>query len=311
VKRLGVVGTMVWDTIQGRDPAQPVIEEWGGIAYSLAALDASLGDDWEIVPLVKVGRDLAPAANSFLRTLRHLAPGTRFIEVPHPSNRVTLRYESAERRCEQMAGGVPPWTWPELGPLVADLDALYLNFISGFELDLPTARLLRQGFPRFIYADLHSLFLGKQSDGVRFLQALPDQSSWFACFDAVQLNEDEMAQCGPDPLAVAAQALAGGCRVLCVTLGARGVAYFERSGGPNGAITNRRIVVGPDERAPALGGDPTGCGDVLGATAAALLLQGAPLDAALHRGVHMAARNVTHHGATGLRDHLLGRLSAV
>jgi len=32
---------MVWDTIYGRDPAQPAIEEWGGIAYSLAALDAT------------------------------------------------------------------------------------------------------------------------------------------------------------------------------------------------------------------------------------------------------------------------------
>lgn len=311
MKRLGVVGAMVWDTIQGRDPAQPVIEEWGGIAYSLAALDAGLGDEWEIVPLIKVGRDLAPRAAAFLASLRHRAPGARFIEVPQHNNRVTLQYESDERRCERMAGGVPPWTWPELGPLVADLDALYLNFISGFELDLATARQLRRGFPRFIYADLHSLFLGKAGDGMRFLQPLPEQASWFECFDAVQLNEAEMAQCGPDPLAVAAQALDAGCRVLCVTLGARGVAYFERA--PSGAVTNRRIVVGPDERAPAIGGggDPTGCGDVLGATAAALLVQGASLETALTRGVHMAARNVTHRGATGLRDHLLGRLSTV
>jgi sugar/nucleoside kinase (ribokinase family) len=307
VKRIGVVGTMVWDTIQGRDPAQPVIEEWGGIAYSLAALDASLGDDWEIVPLIKVGRDLAPRAAAFLRTLHHPAPGARFIEVPQPNNRVTLRYESDERRCEQMAGGVPAWTWPELGPLVADLDALYVNFISGFEFDLTTARLLRRGFPRFMYADMHSLFLGKASDGMRFLQALDDPIAWFACFDAVQLNEEEMAQCGPDPMTVAARALATGCRTLCVTLGPRGVAYFQH----RGSIQTQRIVVGADDRAPVTGGDPTGCGDVLGATAAALLVQQVPLERALERAVHMAARNVTHRGATGLRDHLLGRLSTV
>jgi len=42
LKRLGVIGSMVWDTIYGRDPAQPAIEEWGGIAYALAAL-ASFG----------------------------------------------------------------------------------------------------------------------------------------------------------------------------------------------------------------------------------------------------------------------------
>jgi hypothetical protein len=27
-KRLGVIGTMVWDTIHQRDPTTPVIEEW-------------------------------------------------------------------------------------------------------------------------------------------------------------------------------------------------------------------------------------------------------------------------------------------
>ena len=146
MKRLGVVGSMVWDTIYGRDPAQPAVEEWGGISYSLAALDATLGDDWEIVPLVKVGRDVAERANVFLRSLHHVAPGARFVEVPDANNRVTLRYYSSERRCEQMTGGVPPWTWPELGPQLADLDALYLNFISGYEMTVETAQFLRRGF---------------------------------------------------------------------------------------------------------------------------------------------------------------------
>src|SRR4029077_9659847 len=69
VKRIGVVGAMVWDTIYGRDPAQPAVEEWGGIAYALAALDAALEDGWEIVPLIKVGRDMAAPAERFLRSL--------------------------------------------------------------------------------------------------------------------------------------------------------------------------------------------------------------------------------------------------
>jgi hypothetical protein len=303
VKRLGVIGSMVWDTIHGRDPARPAVEEWGGISYSLAALDATLRDDWQIVPLIKVGRDLAPRANEFLGTLHHVAPGARFLEVPAPNNRVTLRYFQAERRCEQMSGGVPPWTWPELGPQVRDLDALYVNFISGYELDLETARLLRRGFPRFLYADLHSLFLGKEPDGTRVPQPLPDAPAWFGCFDVVQLNEEEMAQLGPDPLLVAAGALARGCHTLVVTLGARGAAYF--TGRP---VRSARIA--PDLAADP-GGDPTGCGDVLGATVVASLVAGAPLEEALRLGTRMGARNVAHRGATGLREHLLGRLSPV
>jgi len=303
LKRLGVIGSMVWDTIYGRDPAQPAVEEWGGIGYALAALDAALKEDWEILPLIKVGRDLAPQANRFLSSLRRAARGARFIEVPEANNRVTLRYSSAERRCEQMRGGVPPWTWPELGPMVQDLDALYVNFISGFELNLETAQLLRRGFPRFIYADLHSLFLAKEPDGTRVPRPLPQASAWFGCFDAVQLNEDEMRQLGDDPLAAAAGALSQGCKTLCVTLGSRGAAYF--TGNP---IRTARIP--PDDAAP-LDGDPTGCGDVFGGAVAAGLVGGASLEEALREGTRLAGRNLAHRGATGLRDHLLGRLSAV
>jgi len=303
LKRLGVIGSMVWDTIYGRDPAQPAVEEWGGIGYALAALDAALKEDWEILPLIKVGRDLAPQANRFLSSLRRAARGARFIEVPEANNRVTLRYSSAERRCEQMRGGVPPWTWPELGPMVQDLDALYVNFISGFELNLETAQLLRRGFPPFIYADLHSLFLAKEPDGTRVPRPLPQASAWFGCFDAVQLNEDEMRQLGDDPLAAAAGALSQGCKTLCVTLGSRGAAYF--TGNP---IRTARIP--PDDAAP-LDGDPTGCGDVFGGAVAAGLVGGASLEEALREGTRLAGRNLAHRGATGLRDHLLGRLSAV
>jgi sugar/nucleoside kinase (ribokinase family) len=303
LKRLGVIGSMVWDTIHGRDPAQPAVEEWGGIAYALAAIDAALPEAWEIVPVIKVGRDLAPQGNRFLAGLRHTAHGARFIEVPEPNNRVTLKYQSAERRSEQMRGGVPPWTWPELGPMVQDLDALYVNFISGYELALETAQLLRRGFPRFIYADLHSLFLGKQADGTRVPQPLPQAPAWFGCFDTVQLNEDEMNELGSDPLATAADALGHGCRALCVTLGSRGAAYF--TGNP---IRTARIP--PDESAP-LQGDPTGCGDVFGGAVAARLVAGASLEDAMREGTRLAARNLGHRGATGLRDHLLGRLSAV
>jgi len=305
VKRLGVVGSMVWDTIYDREPAQRAAEEWGGISYSLAACDATLPEGWEIVPLVKVGRDLAARAGEFLGSLGHLAPGARFVEVPEPNNRVTLRYSDSARRCEQLTGGVPPWTWAELGPMVQDLDALYVNFISGYEMDLGTARFLRRSFSRFLYADLHSLFLGKEADGTRVPQGLPNAPGWFGCFDLVQLNEEEMRQLGGDPLAIAADALRQGCSTLCVTLGKRGAAYFT------GTPVRTELIPAPAiHQSPFLQeSDPTGCGDVFGGTVAATLLSGASLEEALRAGTMLGARNLTHRGATGLRDHLMGRLS--
>ena len=56
-------------------------------------------------------------------------------------------------------------------------------------------------------------------------------------------------------------------------------------------------------------GDPTGCGDVWGATYFSRLLAGDKLDTAIDRALDAAARNVDHRGATGLADYLRGELS--
>lgn len=316
-RRLGVLGSLVWDEIHGRDPAAPAVEEWGGIAYALGGFEAALDPDWQVVPLIKVGHDLADEAAEFFRGLTRLVPGGRGVLVPVPNNRVTLRYLSAERRCERMSGGVPGWTWAELGPMVRDLDALYLNFISGFELELGTAQALRQAFHGPIYADLHSLLFGMPQDGVRHLRPLADPAAWLACFDVVQMNEDEMAMFGPDPLSVAAMALAAGVRLLVVTLGPRGAVYvaapgfdgFDTPGAPRpgrAGETAVRTALVPAPAAEAL--DPTGCGDVFGAALAARLAAGAPVEAAIAEANRLAARNASLRGAGRLGGLLRGEL---
>jgi hypothetical protein len=335
--KVGIVGSLVWDLIYGRDPLAPPVEEWGGIAYALAGMDASLTADWQIVPLIKVGRDLGREAQQLLNGLARLTPGGRCVEVTAPNNRVVLHYQSTERRCERMAGGVPSWTWSELGPMVRDLDAIYVNFISGFELGLGTAQALRQGFQGPIYADFHSLFLGMQQDGMRRLQPLPHAADWFGCCDFVQLNEDEMMQLSPDPLTLSAQALEAGVSLLAVTLGPRGVAYvaapgFDGIAGQRGSgaagqqpQTPGQVTRGntPLPRRPAAPLsvrtalipapatetiDPTGCGDVFGAAAFARLLAGDSVETALRHATRLAARNAAFRGASGLSSHLRGEL---
>jgi hypothetical protein len=312
--RIGILGSLVWDSIYGRDPAAPPLEEWGGIAYALGGFDAALSPDWQIVPLIKVGSDLREEASGLLRDLTHLVPGGRCVEVPVPNNRVTLRYQSAERRCERMSGGVPGWTWGELGPMVRDLDALYLNFISGFELELGTAQALRQAFHGPIYADLHSLLFGMPQDGMRMLRPLTDPAAWLGCFDVVQMNEEEMAQFAPDPLAVAAQAMAAGVKLLVVTLGSRGAVYVAAPGfhgwgeGPDFSRASAaiRTAMVPAPQVEVL--DATGCGDVFGAALCAGLLSGTPVEEAIGTANRHAARNATLRGATGLSRLLRGEL---
>jgi hypothetical protein len=315
MNRVGVIGTFVWDIIYGRDPRDVPVQEWGGITYALGAFDAALPPDWQVVPLVKVGQDLAPQARDFLRTLRRVAPDARPIEVPYPNNRVELRYHSAERRSEVLSGGVPGWSWLGLKPLLHGLDALYVNLISGMELDLETAQMIRQHFRGPIYCDLHSLLLGIQPDGLRIPRRLTNVAAWCRCADLLQVNEDEMALMADDPMALAATALAEGVQNLNVTLGPRGVVYFAAPGfehlQPSASPTMGAIRTALMPAVPAEGpsSDPTGCGDVWGATYFSRLLAGDNLAVAMQTALIAAARNVAHRGAAGLAHYLRGELS--
>jgi sugar/nucleoside kinase (ribokinase family) len=317
-RRLGVLGTLVHDEIHGRTPGVGVEREWGGIAYALAGLDAALADEWEIVPLAKVGRDRATDARRLLETVRHRAPRARFVECDAPTTQVVLHYEQGERRCGGRLGGTPAWTWAELGPMVADLDALYLNFSTGEELDHATALALRHAFPGPIYADLHALVI---DDASRPLA--PDAPSWFRCFDVVQVNEAEMMRLSPDPLSLAARVLAEGAALLLVTVGARGTVFVAEpgfDGWPAGsALTgrvSRTLRAGTPLRTARIASteadvvDTTGCGDVFGATTCALLLAGASIEAAIGEGNRRAARSAAYRGADGLVRHLRGELVA-
>lgn len=320
-KRLGVIGTFVWDVIHGRQPNSTPVQEWGGITYSLSGLDAALPEEWEIVPLMKIGSDLADRAKRFLGGLQRIAPDAALVEVPYPNNRVELRYFSDERRTEVLSGGVPGWNWPALKPLIAaaNLDALYVNFLSGWELDLETAQELRRNFRGPMYADLHMLTMSVQADGLRVLKPLSNVREWCGCFDLIQANEDEIHMMAPDPMALAATALHAGAQALAVTLGSRGAVYFAapefsrladldrgRDISPTPGPIRTELIPADRVAAPL---DPTGCGDVWGATYFSRLLAGDMLGDAIRAAHRAAARNVEHRGATGLADHLRGKLS--
>jgi sugar/nucleoside kinase (ribokinase family) len=326
VMRLGIIGTMVWDRIHARDGRAVPVEEWGGITYALAAASAARAADWELVPLIKLGRDLEDRGFAFLRSLPGLALGDNVRTVSAPNNRVDLYYRDDQRRSERLTGGVPPWTWPELAPLVADLDALYVKFISGFELELATAVQLRHAFAGPIYVDLHSLFLGVDAVGMRVPHPLDAWREWLRCFDIVQVNEDELALLASawgDPWRFAADVVHDEPRLVFVTLGPRGAAYVAgpeldeqplrwRSAGLVRGVPLRAAGQAHSERLPPpdgpVDGDPTGCGDVWGATCFLRLLAGDGVRAAVCAANAAAARNVAHRGATGLHHHLKGRL---
>jgi sugar/nucleoside kinase (ribokinase family) len=148
---------------------------------------------------------------------------------------------------------------------------------------------------------------------------MSDVREWCSCFDLLQVNEDEMTTMAPDSMALAATALHAGVQSLTVTLGKRGVVYFAApefeclgdigrtrrlTSGVSGPV---RTALVPAEHVLE-GGDPTGCGDVWGATYFSRLLAGDNFGDAILAAHRAAARNLGHRGATGLANHLRGKI---
>ena len=312
--RLGILGTFVWDRIWTLDDqaAGRPFESWGGLAYSLAAAAAARPVGWEIVALARVGADLADEARAFTAALPGVDADAGLLAVPEANNRVELRYTDDARRGERLTGGVEAWSWEELGPRVAGLDALYVNYFSGFEIGLEVTERLRAEFAGPMYTDLHSLFLGCPGAGTRQMRSLPDWERWVACFDAVQLNDDELAMLAPGAAsAEAAGALTGaGAGAVAVTHGAGGASLVRRDAMP---ADPREWPAWRDRAARAsatryaaqhAAGDPTGCGDVWGATFFTSLLAGRGWDDAIAAAHAAAVRKMGVRGATHLHAHL-------
>lgn len=318
--KLGIVGTFVWDTIWTLADAEAgrPFETWGGLAYSLSGAAAARPEGWEIVPIAKVGSDLEDEVRRYVAGLPGVSAEAGILVVPEANNRVELRYTDEVRRGERLTGGVPAWTWDELAPRLEGIDALYVNFLSGFEMGLETAERLRVSFPGPMYADLHSLFLGCPGAGVRARRSLPEWERWAACFHAVQLNDEELAMLGgqPDyPVWMRAKALLEqGPGLVVVTQGGDGATAVSHPGFPHDPLgwpawrrdspVHRAASIPPEGGART--GDPTGAGDVWGATFVCGLLAGTPLEDAIRRANRAAGRKLEVRGAEGLYEHLSG-----
>ncbi len=310
--RLGILGTFVWDriwTLEDQAAGLP-FESWGGLAYSLAAAAAARPEGWEIVAVARVGEDLVDEARAFAAALPGVDAESALVAAPEPNNRVELRYTDDARRGERLTGGVEAWTWEELAPRVAGLDALYVNYFSGFEIGLAATERLRAAFNGPLYADLHSLFLGCPGVGTRQMRHLPEWERWAASFDAVQLNDDELRMLAPAAGSrdeAAATLMGAGPRVVAVTHGAEGATILRAAAipaDPRRWPETRGEAAGPPAAAQypsrPCTGDPTGCGDVWGATFFTSLAGGLGWDDAARAAHAAAARKMGVRGASGL-----------
>jgi len=271
-------------------------------------------EGWTALPILKVGADLEESARSFIDGLPRIDPAALRV-VPEANNRVDLDYTSSSRRVEHLTGGVPAWESEEIADAVACCDALYVNFISGYEMELEAALALRAAFSGPIYSDLHSLFLASDPEGRRYPKRLDSPELWLGCSDVVQVNEDEflLLSDGDDPWQSVEGLVAGSLGMIVVTLGDRGAAYATAPGfepdparwpRPRSTLLGRGKRGDVTLRSGPTTGDPTGCGDVWGATMFATLLGGSGVEDAMVEANRIASFNVGQRGASGLARHI-------
>lgn len=315
MRRLGILGTLVLDTIHDPGDGEPV-RATGGLAYPLSAFERIRPPGWTALPILKVGRGARREAASLLDSLRSVESREGVMDVPEPNNRVELFYREDGSRTERLEGGVPGWSWEELEPLARSCDALYVNFIAGWEVELTAARRLRDAVAGPVYCDLHSLLLDHGPEGHRRPRAPGAWREWVACFDYLQLNEDELSiladEEGEEPWTLAESLIGEAPRAVFVTLGPDGAAWLAVAGAgapgdtsPGGGVDRGRLSAPPVEAAgaPPPGGgvpDVTGCGDVWGITCFAALLEGSGPAEAVAAANRMAARNAGLRGGTAL-----------
>ena len=304
----------VWDVIHGRDPRDAPVEEWGGITYALRrarrGAAGRLGDRADHQGRATTSRR-ARASSS--RALRRIAPDAALDRGARTRTTAwSCATTSDERRSEQ-----PHRRRARRG---AGSGSSRCSTRPRRALHQPHQRLRAR--PRDRAARSGSTFAARstatctrcccavQPDGLRTPQPLPNVAAWCRCFDLLQVNEDEMAMMAPDPMALAATALATGVRCLARDARAarRGVLRGARAS--SGSPTSRAraplgAALGPDaHRAGSRSaerrmttGDPTGCGDVWGATYFSRLLAGDKLADAMRRGASTRPRATSSTGA--------------
>lgn len=254
--RIGLIGNIVTDEITMLDGS--LTKSWGGAFYSIVIFEKLLEANERLIPLTPVGYDVWDELQTDLKKFFKVNTSALY-QANDKNNKVYLKYLNSNEREERADNILPPIESKKF-EAVLEFDALFFNFISGFEVTLDTLQEVRKTFGGKMLMDLHSLTLGIDEKGYRYKRIPQNWKSWVACFDCVQMNqvEADLIIEYEDSISsheeLAKYLLLNGAEVVNITLGENGslVAYLEDE-----KIELRHLNAEKDLVAV----DPTGCGD--------------------------------------------------
>lgn len=184
---IAAIGTINRDTIHLSSGEK--YDSYGGLLYSIIALAQLTEDDYEILPVVNLGRDCSEAVMGMLKRYDKVKTSAISI-VSAKNNHCNLYYLDRESKSEILKGGVPVLEYKDLLPAL-ESDLTLVNFISGNDVSLDAIEEFRKDYGGKIYMDIHSLTLGKKENGERFMRRPVDWERYAACADYLQMNQKE------------------------------------------------------------------------------------------------------------------------
>lgn len=290
--RILIIGEPCIDVIHKADGK--VYHEPGGISYSITA-SGILDDEIETLPIIGMCPEDRSYFDEILLRLRSVNLSGLY-EVESPVRRVDLFYEDDNARWECSTQPIEPTPYDKIEPFLKDADGIHLNLIGGDDVELETLARMRNAAPgTHIHLDLHNIVMQRLPDGKRLRRPRADYLQWSGYADTVQLNEEEASVIDPetkDHRKLAEKILAAGPKAVVISYAERGLSLYEKVGGKIVEHTfppvNTTVV------------DPTGSGDVFGATFLHAILLGKNFTEAAKAGVEMAVKKVGVAGPGGL-----------
>lgn len=276
-----------------------VIDKYGCVLYTVAALASLLGPDDVVCPIVNIRKQdealikeaLSGFANVDLTGIRSDSDRGDVIE---------LTYTSHNRRDERQTGFMHPIA-PEHVEFALDADAFVGVPITDYEVAQPTLAYIRANSTGTILMDCHGPTVALTASGKRVPRLWIDRDPWLRNIDIMKMNLEE-AGCswfpppGADPAQLgaplpveqlpefAAHCLSLGVKAVCVTLDEEGCVLFFRD--ESGTVVQHTVAQITVENVV----DTTGCGDSFAAGMAFGYLETGDFVAAAQYGNAMGAQ---------------------
>lgn len=294
--KIAVIGTINKDTICTHTGS--VHESFGGLLYTIIPIAQMLGSEYEILPILNLGKDSKKDVLPLIIKYPALKP--EYIKiVAQKNNHCHLFYSDRDMKKEILRGGVPRLTFSDIKPALS-CQMTIVNFISGRDISLRALEKFRKNYHGQIYMDIHSLTLGKRKGGDRYFRRPANWKRYCACADYLQVNREEFELLSGEMISLGAMRRffetfsSGFLRALHITSGKQGSYLVYR---PESKILVRNIKA-PDVKNIL---DTTGCGDVFGAAFVSAIVKGHSIYSATRYANAQAARNCRFAGIEELR----------